>query len=224
MRAAAVLVAAGSSRRMGFDKLAARLAGRSVVEWSLEAFEKAPSIDLAILVCAPDRIAEFTALAAPFHKFRKVIAGGAERGISVRNGLEALSGDAPDLVAVHDAARPLVTPGLIEKTLASAAAHHAASAAQPVSDSLHRADAAGALHETVCRQGLFAMQTPQAARFDLLLAALQAHHAGATDEVSALIAAGIHPRAVMHDAPNFKITHPQDLALAEVLLQLRTNP
>ena len=219
MTTAAILVAAGSSARMGFDKLTAPLHGRSVLEWSLRAFQECPAIDLAVLVCAPQRIAEFTELAAAFPKFRDIVAGGAERSASVLHGLQALASNPPAFVAVHDAARPLVTPALIQKVLAAAEAHHAASAAHPVTDSLHRADAGGALTETIPRTNLFAMQTPQIARHDLLLAALEAHHAGATDEVSALIANGIHPVPVLHGEPNFKITFPSDLELAGFFLQ-----
>jgi 2-C-methyl-D-erythritol 4-phosphate cytidylyltransferase len=219
MSTAAILVAAGSSARMGFDKLTAPLCGRSVLEWSLRAFQDCPAIDRAVLVCAPQRIAEFTALAAAYPKFRDIVAGGAERSASVLHGLQALASNPPDFVAVHDAARPLVDPALIQKVLAAAETHQAASAAHPVTDSLHRADAVGVLAETIPRANLFAMQTPQAARYDLLLAALEAHHAGATDEVSALIANGIHPVPVLHGEPNFKITFPSDLTLAGFFLQ-----
>lgn len=218
MTNAAILVAAGSSARMGFDKLMAPLCGSPVLVWSLQAFEDCPSIHCAVLVCPPHRVAEFTAVAAAFPKFRDIVPGGAERSASVLHGLQALASNPPDFVAVHDAARPLVTPALIQKVLAAAEAHRAASAAHPVTDSLHRADAAGALAETIPRANLFAMQTPQIARHDLLLAALEAHHAGATDEVSALIAHGIHPFPVVHGEPNFKITFPLDLELAGLFL------
>jgi 2-C-methyl-D-erythritol 4-phosphate cytidylyltransferase len=204
---------------MGFDKLTAPLCGRSVLEWSLRAFQECPAIDHAVLECAPQRIAELTALAAAFPKFRDIVAGGAERSASVLHGLQVLTSNPPAFVAVHDAARPLVTPALIQKVLAAAEVHRAASAAHPVTDSLHRADATGALAETIPRANLFAMETPQAARHDLLLAALQAHHAGATDEVSALIADGIHPVPVLHEELNFKITFPSDLTLAGFFLQ-----
>lgn len=219
MTTAAILVAAGSSARMGFDKLTAPLCGRSVLEWSLRAFQDCPAIDRAVLVCPPQRIADFTALAAAYPKFYNTVPGGAERSASVLHGLQALASNPPTFVAVHDAARPLVTPALIEKVLAAAEAHRAAAAAYPVTDSLHRADAGGALAETIPRANLFAMQTPQIARHDLLLAALQAHHAGATDEVTALIAHGIHPVPVVHGEPNFKITFPADLELAGHFLQ-----
>jgi 2-C-methyl-D-erythritol 4-phosphate cytidylyltransferase len=221
--AAGLIVAAGSSTRMGFDKMTAPLHGRPVAEWSLRAFQQCSDITHGVFVCAPDRIAEFQKLAAPYPKFQHIVAGGSERSASVLNGLRALASSAPNFVAVHDAARPLVTPALITQILEAARIHQAASAAQRVSDTLHRGDAQGVLLETMPREGVFAMQTPQAAGFDILLAALQAHQAGSTDEVSALIAYGIHPVAILNDQPNFKITYPQDLALAEALLAMGSS-
>ena len=221
--AAGLIVAAGSSTRMGFDKMTAPLHGRPVAEWSLRAFQQCSEITHGVLVCAPDRIAEFQKLAAPYPKFQHIVAGGSERSASVLNGLRALASFAPNFVAVHDAARPLVTPALITRILEAAHIHQAASAAQRVSDTLHRGDAQGVLLETMPREGVFAMQTPQAAGFDILLAALEAHQAGSTDEVSALIAYGIHPVAILNDQPNFKITYPQDLALAEALLAMGSS-
>ena len=221
--AAGLIVAAGSSTRMGFDKMTAPLHGRPVAEWSLRAFQQCSEITHGVLVCAPDRIAEFQKLAAPYPKFQHIVAGGSERSASVLNGLRALASSGTDYVAVHDAARPLVTPALITHILAAARIHQAASAAQRVSDTLHRGDAQGVLLETMPREGVFAMQTPQAAGFDILLAALEAHQAGSTDEVSALIAYGIHPVAILNDQPNFKITYPQDLALAEALLAMGSS-
>ena len=221
--AAGLIVAAGSSTRMGFDKMTAPLHGRPVAEWSLRAFQQCSEITHGVLVCAPDRIAEFQKLAAPYPKFQHIVAGGSERSASVLNGLRALASSAPNFVAVHDAARPLVTPALITQILEAARIHQAASAAQRVSDTLHRGDAQGVLLETMPREGVFAMQTPQAAGFDILLAALEAHQAGSTDEVSALIAYGIHPVAILNDQPNFKITYPQDLALAEALLAMGSS-
>ena len=221
--AAGLIVAAGSSTRMGFDKMTAPLHGRPVAEWSLRAFQQCSEITHGVLVCAPDRISEFQKLAAPYPKFQHIVAGGSERSASVLNGLRALASSAPNFVAVHDAARPLVTPALITQILEAARIHQAASAAQRVSDTLHRGDAQGVLLETMPREGVFAMQTPQAAGFDILLAALEAHQAGSTDEVSALIAYGIHPVAILNDQPNFKITYPQDLALAEALLAMGSS-
>jgi 2-C-methyl-D-erythritol 4-phosphate cytidylyltransferase len=214
---AAILVAAGTSSRMGFDKPTAPLAGIPLIAHSLRAIQSCPDIAVAVLVCSPERVQEFTELAAPYPKFQHIVPGGAQRGTSVLHGLQALATASPLLVAVHDAARPLATPALFSSVLTAANTHGAASAAQPVADSLHRTDASGALHQTISRANLFAMQTPQAARADILLSALLAHHATATDEVSALIAEGVHPLPVIHDSPNFKITYPQDLVLAEAL-------
>ncbi len=221
MKAAAILVAAGSSTRMGFDKLTAPLAGQPLLFCSLQAIQDCAEISMAILVCAPQRTEEFAAIAKSFPKISRVVAGGVERSASVLNGLLALAANPPDLVAVHDAARPLATPALFTQILAAAEKYRAASAAHPVADSLHRANADGLLHETLSRQNLFAMETPQAAAFRDLLAAIREHGAGATDEVGALIAAGIHPVPVLHGAPNFKITHPADLPVAEEILKTR---
>lgn len=221
MKAAAIIVAAGSSTRMGFDKLTAPLAGQPLLFWSLQAVQDCAEISMAILVCATQRTEEFAALAKFFPKISLVVAGGAERSASVLNGLLALAANPPDLVAVHDAARPLTTPALFSQVLAAAEKHRAASAAHPVADSLHRANAAGVLHETLPRQNLFAMETPQAAAFPELLAAIRAHGVAATDEVGALIGAGIHPVPVVHGAPNFKITHSSDLPVAEEILKSR---
>lgn len=221
MKAAAVIVAAGSSRRMGFDKLMAPLAGRPVVDWSLGAAQGCGDIETIVLVCAEERIPEFTRMAGSFPKVLRVVAGGAERSASVLMGLEALAGMAPDLVAVHDAARPLVSPALFSAVLEAAAKNGAAAAAHAVADSLHRTGACDALVETVSRENLFAMETPQAARFGLLLNAVGRHGAGATDEVGALIASGVHPVPVVHGGPNFKITVPGDLRVAGDFLRRR---
>ena len=224
MKAAAVIVAAGASRRMGFDKLMAPLAGRPVVDWSLAAVQACPEIQTAILVCAAERVPEFTRMAGSFPKVARVVAGGAERSRSVLNGLEALCDFEPDFVAVHDAARPLATPELFSGVLAASQKYGSASAAHAVSDSLHRANASGVLNATVSREGLFAMETPQAGRFVNLLEAVQSHGAGATDEVACLIAAGIHPFPFVHGGPNMKITLPDDLRAAGDVLRRREAP
>ena len=221
MKAAAIVVAAGSSTRMGFDKLTAPLAGKPLVCWSLKAIQDCHEISRAVLVCAPERIEEFTAIARAFPKFIRIVAGGAERSASVLNGLLALAENPPEFVAVHDAARPLATPALFTQVLASTQNLGAASAAHPVADSLHRAGPDGLLHETLPRQNLFAMETPQATRYVDLLSAIRAHGSGATDEVGVLIASGIHPAPVVHGTPNFKITHPADLLVAEEILKTR---
>lgn len=221
LRASGLIVAAGASRRMGFDKTTAPLAGRPLVTWALAAFEACEDIGPCALVCAESRLAEFAALAAPYKKFGLIVPGGSERADSVLNGVQALESRAPALIAIHDAARPLVTAALISRVVAAAAEWGAAVAAEPVSDSLHRAAGAGHLVETVPRDNLWSMQTPQVAGLRALRSALESAKAAgreATDEVTALIQSGLRPRAVFHGALNFKVTFPRDLALAEAVL------
>jgi len=221
-RASGLIVAAGGSRRMGFDKIIAPLAGRPLVVWSLAAFEACDDIGPCVLVCAESRLDEFAALAEPYKKFQLLVPGGAERSDSVLNGLRALESRTPALVAVHDAARPLVTPAILSQVIAAAEKRGSAVAAEPVADSLHRAAGDGHLVETVSREGLWAMQTPQVAGLGALRGALEAAKSSGeavTDEISALIQAGLRPQAVYHGNLNFKVTFPRDLALAEAVLQ-----
>jgi len=223
---AALIVAAGESRRMGFDKATAPLCGRPLVTWSLAAFQECAEISSGVLVCSAERIQEFSALAAPYPKFRFVVAGGSKRLDSVLSGLEALAARPPGFVAVHDAARPLVTPALIEAVIKAARKHGAAAAAAPVTDTLNRAHGAGVLVETVSRKSLWAMQTPQVAGYGDLRAALTSPRSeteAVTDEMSALIAAGLRPHAVPHVGLNFKVTFPRDMQLAATLVE-QMNP
>ncbi len=222
----AILVAGGSSRRMGFDKLTAPLAGRPVLAHALLAFERCAAVRRIVLVAREERREEFAALAreAGVGKLAGVVAGGAERHLSVWNGLRA-AGCAPgDYVAIHDAARPLVTPSAIEGCLALARRHGAAACATPVADTLKRAGEEGVVVGSVERERLWAMQTPQIFLAEPLERAykevLQAGE-GVTDEVSALQRLGC--RVVLYDneEPNFKITLPRDLELARLLLARR---
>jgi 2-C-methyl-D-erythritol 4-phosphate cytidylyltransferase len=220
----AVIVAAGSSRRMGFDKLTAPLRGRPLVAHSLAAFEACPDVGSIILVCSGERMAEFEKIAAPFGKVREVVAGGRERVHSVLAGVNALADRAPAFVAVHDGARPLITPSAISACYAAAREAGAAVCGEPVTDTLHRADPDGFLKETVSREHLWRMQTPQIAETavlrTLLLGAREAGEA-VTDEISLLLRAGRKARVVENPDWNLKVTYPRDLALAEMLLQSR---
>lgn len=223
-RVAALVVAAGLGRRMGFDKVVAPLCGKPVVAWSLEALQNCPDVTVGVVVCAEQRIAEFQTIAEAFPKFRIIVAGGGERCDSVLNGLAALKDEAPDFVAVHDGARPLLAPAMATAAIGAAIECGAAALAEPVSDSLHRAVGNQTLNETVRRDQLWAMQTPQVAAYAVLVAALEAAKVSGhpvTDEVSALIASGVRPHAVAHAGFNFKVTWPRDLVLAEAVLRSR---
>lgn len=222
----AILVAAGRSRRLGFDKLSAPLAGRPVLAHALAAFEACHAVDRIVVVTATDRVAPVRRLAEAegIRKLDEVVVGGAERMDSVWNGLAHAADRGAEIVAVHDAARPLVRPEVVAAAVALAEKHGAAAVARPVADTLKRADARPVVTGSVDREGLWAMETPQVFRCGLLADAYRAVRAAGdvvTDEVSAVQAVGGEVRLLAGDSPNLKITWPTDLALAEALLALR---
>src|SRR5437868_5682499 len=139
----AIIVAAGDSRRMGFDKLFAALAGKPVIAHAIRAFERANSVDGIIVVAREDRRDEINTIVRneKFKKIRSIIPGGKRRQDSVRAGLDHLESTAR-YVAVHDAARPLVTPAHIERLFQQCQIHGAAALAEPINDTLKRADLA----------------------------------------------------------------------------------
>ena len=221
----AIIVAGGSSQRMGFDKLLAPLEGRSVVAHSLAAFEQTTSVTDIILVGRAERLADYEKLVERerFGKVSTVIPGGARRQDSVRSGLEQLRPDTA-FVAVHDAARPLVRPELIEQIFQLARKHGGAASAAPVIDTLKRVDRDRFVIGGVDRADLFAVQTPQIFRRDLLENAYRAvFEAGleVTDEISAVEGVAGKVALLPNESPNFKITYPADLALARFLLRER---
>lgn len=221
----AIIVAGGSSQRMGFDKLFALLGDKPVVAHTIEAFERTESVREIILVARAERVGEFEELAREngFKKVRRVIPGGEQRQDSVRAGLSAVGGDAT-FVAVHDAARPLVMQEQIERVLAEAREHGAAALAAPVTDTLKRADQDQRVTGGVPRENLYAMQTPQIFARDLLeraYAAVAADKVVVTDEVSAVQHVGGKVVLVPNDEWNVKITYPRDLAIAEVIVTRR---
>ena len=225
----AIIVAAGTSQRMGFDKLFADLAGRPVVAWSVAAFQACEAVDGIVLVTRPEKEAPFRELAQRWGwtKLRAVLPGGPQRHLSVWNGLQTVAdGGSPGFVAVHDGARPLVTPGIIERCFKLAQEAGAACCAAPVSDTLKRAGADGRICGGVDRANLWAMQTPQIFDLALLRRAYQAVlDAGevVTDETSALERIGQSVALLNSGDFNLKITYPQDLELARHLLTLRAE-
>ena len=218
----AIIVAGGSSRRMGFDKTFALINGRPVIAHSIAAFEATPSVAEIILVGREDRVAELLELAAHenFRKVTKVIAGGTRRQDSVASGLQAMRSDA-QLVAVHDAARPLVRPEQIEAVVAQARKTGAAALAAPVKDTIKQVDPKFFVSGSVSREGLYAMETPQIFAVDLLRRAYEAvkqNDLVITDEVSAVERLGHKVLLVPNEQINLKITFPDDLKLAEMIL------
>lgn len=213
---------------MGFDKLEAELGGETVLNRSLLAFQKNPKIFEIIVVTSVDKFEGLleTADLLGLTKFAGAVEGGAERHFSVNAGLEKVDSRC-DFVAVHDAARPLVTPAAISRCAAAAAKVGGAALAHRVADTLKRADGGGKVCESVSREDLWAMETPQIFRADWFREAYQFvfDSCGAvTDEVSALEAIGRPVQLVENKEPNFKITVPADLAVAEALFKASATP
>lgn len=224
----ALIVAAGRSRRMGFDKIFAPLAGRPVLYYSLRAFSDCPEIDEILVVTHADRVDDVERLVEREHlsKVVKVITGGEERHLSVWNGLQAMNGNGSEFVAIHDGARPLTTPQIISACLAMARVNGAACCASQIPDTVKRASPEQMVTESVERTGLWAMQTPQIFASSLILqayASVIAKHEMVTDEVSAVQKLGTRIALVKNDDWNFKITFPHDLELAEHVLALRAK-
>jgi len=223
----AIIVAAGSSRRMGFDKLFAIIAGRPVIAHAINAFEQANSVAEIIVVAGEDRHDEVRKMSrdASFKKVRSIITGGERRQDYVRAGLENLSPDAR-YVAIHDAARPLVRQEQIERVFEECRVHGAAVLAEPISDTLKRADVDLMVAASVERHQLYAMQTPQIFEGTLIEEAYRAvfaNRVSVTDEVSAVERLGRKVFLVPTEDFNFKITYPRDLALAEFVLKQRMH-
>jgi 2-C-methyl-D-erythritol 4-phosphate cytidylyltransferase len=228
---AAVLLAAGAARRMeGRDKIYAPLAGRPLIYYGLALFEECPEVDAVVAVAAPGGEERVRRLASDFdfRKVRAVVAGGAERRDSAIAGLEAAAAIAPPeaAVLVHDAARPLATPALVRRLLAALATADGVVPAVPLVDTVKRIDERGDVAATVARDDLAAAQTPQAFRLGLVV---EGYRAAAregwllTDDAAALERAGGRVAAVEGDRDNFKITFPEDLARAELILNNRAT-
>ena len=209
----AVVVAAGTSSRMGgIDKLFEPICGRTVLERSVALMGAAPSVDRIVVVARADRIDHLKRLRTL--DAVDVVAGGAQRSDSVRAGVAATSAG---VVLVHDAARPLATPRLVDAVAAAALEHGAAVPALPVVDSLKRATGPW-LEGSVERAGLVRTQTPQGARREVLLSALEAADGRAfTDEAALLESHGVRVATVPGEPSNIKLTQPGDLELARAI-------
>jgi 2-C-methyl-D-erythritol 4-phosphate cytidylyltransferase/2-C-methyl-D-erythritol 2,4-cyclodiphosphate synthase len=215
----AIVVGAGRSTRMGgTDKLAADVAGRPLLAWTLAAVAAAPEIERMVIVTAPERTAEIAGARWLPANVIDVVPGGARRQESVHAGFIALDagagGNETGVVLVHDAARPLVGRNLIGAVAAAVAEHGAAIPVVPVAETLKRLDGE-LVGATVDRSGLGAAQTPQGVRRDLLREAYRQFPAGGpatfTDEAALLEACSIPVHVVPGEPGNLKVTLPADL-------------
>ncbi|MDO7842720.1 bifunctional 2-C-methyl-D-erythritol 4-phosphate cytidylyltransferase/2-C-methyl-D-erythritol 2,4-cyclodiphosphate synthase [Sphingomonas immobilis] len=209
-RTAALIVAAGQGLRSGspLPKQYAPLAGKPMLAHSHAALSAHPGIHSVLVAIGADQAAMLEAALGPVAH----VTGGAARRDSVRAGLEALAADAPDYVLIHDAARPFLSAAVIDRLIAALDTHEGAIPALPVADTLVRRSG-----ETVPRDDLYRVQTPQAFRFATILAAHRdwPADAEATDDAQMLAKSGYEVAIVQGDSMLEKITHPEDFAAAE---------
>jgi 2-C-methyl-D-erythritol 4-phosphate cytidylyltransferase len=222
----ALIVAAGSGQRLGAGrpKALVELAGRALVAWSIDALLATAGIERIVIAMPPGAAAS---LGLEAQDRVTVVDGGASRSDSVRRALDAAG--QPELVLVHDAARPLLTPALAESVIAALAGDpdaDAAIAAVPVTDTVKRVDSEGAVRETLERSELWAVQTPQVFRRTALERALDVHAdelARATDDAGLIERGGGKVIVVHASDENLKVTTPLDLRVAELLLAARAS-
>ena len=219
----AVVVAAGRSQRMGFDKLLTPLGGRPLLLHTLERLQQTQLPSEIVLVIRPGSKVEMEAVIAPLREKGNIrlVDGGAQRQDSVQAGLKAVS-DSSDFVMVHDAARPFITKELIDVVLAAAKLSDAAVCGAPCSDSLKEVAEDGLVVQTVDRSKLWTVQTPQIFRTQLLrdaYAAALATGESFTDDTAVVERMGHPVRIVLYNGINLKVTTPADWSLAEALLR-----
>lgn len=224
-KCSAVIVAAGSARRMeGIDKVLAPLGELPVLVHTLYAFQDCPSVEEIVVVTREDLLVEVGRICKDFafDKVTKVVVGGAERVHSVRAGLREVSPQA-ELIAIHDGARPLVSQEVIVEAVSAAAVTGAAAPTVPLTDTVKRAEE-GRTVETVDRSALWAVQTPQVFEAGLIRGAVQkALDDGElpTDDCGAVERLGMPVTLTRGSRENIKITTPLDLVIGEAILQAR---
>jgi 2-C-methyl-D-erythritol 4-phosphate cytidylyltransferase len=223
--ATAILVAAGKGTRMGpnVDKIFLELAGKPVIAHTWQRFANAKCIDEIILVVRDGMQSAFQEIAETFSikKSFRLVVGGKERQDSVWNGLEAVSPNT-EIVAIQDAARPCTSEALIEATIAAARETGAAVAAQAITDTIKESADGKMIERTLDRSCLWAVQTPQTFRLQVIKRALaEVRNRGllVTDDTAACDLIGQPVRLVVTVQPNPKVTRPEDLPYISLLLQ-----
>lgn len=219
----AIIVAAGKSERMGanVDKAFLSLVDKPVVAWSLLSFERCPDIDRIVLVVRKEQQLAAKAVAKMFgiSKLDKVVAGGKTRAESVAAGFAVCDVDTR-MVVVHDGARPLVKSDLVSEVVKAAKRSPAVAVGRPMTDSVKRVEKGVTVSETVPREKLWTVQTPQAFQVKEFRAAYKAlGKKDVTDDCQALELNGVATKILLSLKPNVKITTPEDLQLAAALLK-----
>jgi 2-C-methyl-D-erythritol 4-phosphate cytidylyltransferase/2-C-methyl-D-erythritol 2,4-cyclodiphosphate synthase len=222
LQVSAIIAAGGRGTRFGGDrpKQLLTLAGRPILERSVEAFLRSSLVHDIVVALPPDLVVVLPEYLRRADRRVEIVEGGARRQDSVANAFARVAGRA-DVVIIHDAARPLVSGDLIRRTIEAAVETGAAIAAVRAQDTVKRGDASGLVTGTLPRDEVYLAQTPQAFRTSVLRDALaMAEQVGAaTDEAMLAERAGHRVKLVAGDPRNLKITTPEDLAMAEQLVQ-----
>jgi 2-C-methyl-D-erythritol 4-phosphate cytidylyltransferase/2-C-methyl-D-erythritol 2,4-cyclodiphosphate synthase len=223
----AIVVAAGSSRRMdGVDKLAHEVAGRPLLAWSIDALADSGVVERIVVVTSPDRVAEIRDAAWLDECVIAVVPGGGRRHESVAAGIAALPTEDDRVVLVHDGARPLASARLVAEVVSAAVDHGAAIPVLPIAETIKRVHRE-VITETVDREGLAAAQTPQGVRASLLRAAFERFPPDGpeawTDEAALLEACRIPVHALPGEPTNLKVTVPADLLRVEDAIARRAD-
>jgi len=214
-----VIVGAGSSQRMGMDKVFMPLAEKPLLAWSVDVCQSCELVNQIVIVLNESTLDLGRRLVAErgWSKVVEVCLGGNRRQDSVRQGLNKLKGC--DWVVIHDGARPFLTLDLIRDGLEAAQSTGAAVVAVPVKDTVKLGGSDLMVRETLNRQELWAVQTPQVFRFDIITKAHEQIKGDVTDDASMVEQLGYKVKLYMGSYDNIKITTPEDLALAELIVR-----
>lgn len=226
MQTIAIISAAGQGKRMGKPKQFLEIGGRPILEHTLSVFEECKAIDGIILVVNQEDLTRAKEL--KFSKLLKVVAGGAERQDSVYNGLKVLPKEA-EIVVIHDGARPFVTSSIIEKAVEEAKQSGAVVVGVPLKDTVKKmtnnqirmTNEGAIIVETLDRKNLWAAQTPQVFKREIILRAYEEGRSKyqVTDDAMLVEKLGIPVKMVMGSYKNIKITTPDDLIFAEGIIK-----
>jgi 2-C-methyl-D-erythritol 4-phosphate cytidylyltransferase len=218
----AIVVAAGKSERMGgVEKIFAIIDGKPLLAHAVEAFQRSPVVDCIVIVLAKDKVSAGLDLVKKFgwNKVAAVCPGGARRQDSVSEGLNRLG--KVDWVMIHDGARPCVTQDIIELGLEEAKVCGAAIPAMPVADTIKIVSSDSYVKDTPPRDKLWAVQTPQVFRFDILSEAHRKAKGNVTDDAGMVENLGHKVKVFRGSYTNIKVTTPEDLIIAEAILKPR---
>jgi 2-C-methyl-D-erythritol 4-phosphate cytidylyltransferase len=219
MKTVAIIVAGGQGKRMGRPKQFLKIAGKPMLAWTVDAFQRTKAIDGIILVVAPDQLDLAAKIKAA--KIIAVVPGGRQRQDSVRNGLAALP-KGVQIVLIHDGARPAVSAATINGMIKAAKEHGAAIAAVPLKDTIKQVNRREArIVKTLDRSELWAAQTPQTFTVPVINKAYETLKHDVTDDAAAVERLGIPVKIVMDSYANLKVTMPEDLAIMEAILKGR---